>query len=109
MNQPAFRYLIGQVSLEALNRIQPEWEELKPFVANLHNLINLGPCECEILLRFHLPCKHYLLRAAQTGQAIPRSLIHPRWWLKGPAITLRDWVPIYPEEEPINYLAKDRI
>src|SRR5271155_149362 len=50
---------------------------------------NLGPCDCEILYRYSLPCKHYLYRVAQTGLPIPRSLLRPRWWLGGPGSTPR--------------------
>jgi hypothetical protein len=34
---------------------------------------------------------------------IPRSLIHPRYWLRGPAIRHINWQPQYPGEEKIMY------
>jgi hypothetical protein len=52
------------------------------------NSIDLGLCQCEILTRYGLPCKNHLLEAYQTGQPLPRSLLHPRWWLDGPAIKI---------------------
>jgi hypothetical protein len=35
---------------------------------------------------------------------IPRSLIHPRWWLKGPVVHQSNWQPRYPDEEQVEYL-----
>src|SRR2546423_5635343 len=64
------------------------------------NLIDLGVCTCELLARYGLPCKHHLLQAYQTGQLLPRSLLHPRWWLDGPEIKIGKWLPSYaPQQE----------
>jgi hypothetical protein len=51
-------------------------------------------------LRLGLPCKHHLLQAAQTGQALPRTLLHPRWWLHGPPVQQLDWKP-YGQEQAV--------
>ena len=48
-----------------------------------------------------LAWKHHLLQAYQTGQPLPRSLLHPRWWLDGPAITAVDWQPTYGHEQQL--------
>src|SRR5207248_10998319 len=69
--------------------------------------LDLGPCGCQLLLRYSLPCKHYLLRACQTGIPLPKSLVHPRWWLKGPTIRHGRWVPFYGQEQP-NVLSPRR-
>jgi len=46
------------------------------------------------------PGKHHLLQAYQTGQILPRSLLHPRWWLDGPEIKIGKWSPSYaPQQE----------
>jgi hypothetical protein len=45
--------------------------------------------------------KHHLLRAYQTGQPLPQSLLHPRWWLDGPAITAVDWQPTHGHEQQL--------
>jgi hypothetical protein len=47
------------------------------------------------MLRYSLPCRHHLAQACLTGQPIPKSLIHPRWWIHGPIITQSDWAPSY--------------
>ena len=40
-----------------------------------------GPCNCPLLVRFLLPCKHLLRKAYSEGFPIPLSLFHPRWWI----------------------------
>src|SRR5436853_2501456 len=40
---------------------------------------------------------------------IPRSLIHPRWWLKGPAIHQPNWRPQYLDDEPVQYLQSETV
>jgi hypothetical protein len=50
-----------------------------------------------------LPCKHYLLRAYQSRQPIPHSLVHPRYWLQGTPIQHTVWQPVYPGEEQRVY------
>ena len=59
---------------------------------------NLGEYFCSILLRFGLACKYYLRRIYLSGQPIPKSLVHPRWWIHGPTIRYTNWQPTYPEE-----------
>jgi hypothetical protein len=93
LDRHAFRHLIGSVSLDALKRIEVKWQHVTQMVAN--GAIDIGPCECELLYRYGLPCKHYLLRAAQSGEALPRILLHPRWWLHGPVVQQLDWQPQY--------------
>jgi len=50
-----------------------------------------------------LPCKHVLKRAFDTGEPIPRSLVHPRYWLQGPIMHEGEWQPRYPEEARVDY------
>ena len=59
--------------------------------------------KCSLLLQFGLPCKHYLYNYYLTGQAIPRSLCHPRWWLNGGPIQIASWAP-YTEYAPTSSL-----
>lgn len=49
--------------------------------------------ECKILLQFGLPCLHHLFHYFDEGAPIPQSLCHPRWWVIGGAVTVRDWEP----------------
>lgn len=63
LDKHAFSYLKGSVSLDALKRIDAKWQFITQQVAATNGAINLGPCECELLYRFGLPCKHHLLRA----------------------------------------------
>ena len=91
-----FSSLRYKVTSYAIAKIEKEWADLSDIIkTGLH----LGDCQCELLLQFGLPCKHYLLRAYQMGDPIPRSLLHPRWWLNGPLICRTNWKPEYPYEE----------
>jgi hypothetical protein len=70
-----FSSLRYKVSSYAIAKIEKDWADLSDIIkAGLH----LDGCQCELPLRFGLPCKHYLLRAYQMGDPIPRSLLHPR-------------------------------
>ena len=111
-DRAAFRFLFDEISLFALNKLVNEWEMAKQIAADQENL-NSELCRCELLLRWYLPCKHHLLSVARSGQPIPKSLIHPRWWIKGPIIRFSDWKPQNQEEnEPgvrqTNYLSPQR-
>ena len=78
-----FKWLVSSVTLFAINMLRDEWKVILQADRD-----NLGPCACEILQRYSLPCKHYLYRIVQNGQPIPRSLLHPRWWLGGPVVSV---------------------
>src|SRR5947207_12765981 len=79
LDRHAFSYLKGSVSIDAIRKIKPEWQEVTIKVAEANDTIDLGYYECEILYRFAFPCRHHLLRAVQSGQPLPRTLLHPRW------------------------------
>jgi hypothetical protein len=85
-----------------LKLVKEEWEKLTNLMTEVTdaNMIDLGLCTCELLARYGLPCKHHLLQAYQTGQILPRSILHPRWWLDGPEIKIGKWSPSYaPQQE----------
>jgi hypothetical protein len=93
----AFNAVIGQVTEWAINRVTEDWEVCKQAIStDTNQQLASEQCECELLLRFSLPCKHHL-HACATGIPIPRSLFHPRWWLNGPPISkaLTPWKPQY--------------
>jgi hypothetical protein len=100
-------FLIGNVSKLALKLVQEEWVKIPNFITNMDES-ELGLCHCELLIRYGLPCKHYLLQAYQTGQPLPRSLLHPRWWLDGPAITAVNWQPSYGHEQQLMLSPKGK-
>jgi MULE transposase domain len=85
-----FRLLVGSVSLFAIKQTQGEWIQMR---AKLQTNQELGECHCNILQQYSLPCRHYLRLLWNTGAPIPRSFLHPRWWLKGPVTQLGNWVP----------------
>jgi hypothetical protein len=101
LDTQVFKFLINTVIIKANRWIEEEWIALHELVQEAGTAdLNLGPCGCQLLLRYSLPCKHYLLRACQTGIPLSKSLVHPRWWLKGPIIRYDRWVPFYGQEQP---------
>ena len=76
----AFSFLMGQITEYAMNLVANDWEACKQAVSlGIYEEIALEDCDCELLLRYSLSCKHHLLRACITGTPLPRSLFHPRW------------------------------
>ena len=47
-------------------------------------------CNCELPLRFGLPCKHWMFPFYLRGEPLSLSLFHPRWLLDGPAV-VQSW------------------
>lgn len=76
-----------------MEKINPEWIAAKELA--IHPDIEEGPCDCDIYIRWTLPCRHYLLRACREGFPIPMALLHPRWWLDGPLGAPPNWRPRY--------------
>jgi hypothetical protein len=111
----AFRLLRSQVTQYAITKLEKEWYELEQAVSANEQLgkyldasgctanVTIGDCKCSILLRFGLACKHHLIRAFLSDEPIPKSLLHPRWWLHGPTIRYSGWEPSYPQEVEIHY------
>src|SRR2546423_42876 len=111
----AFQLLRSQVTQYAITKLGKEWHQLQQAVSANEQLgkyldasgctanVTIGDCKCSILLRFGLVCKHHLLRGFLFGEPIPKSLLHPRWWLHGPTICYSGWEPSYPQEVEIDY------
>src|SRR5205814_957402 len=91
-DQLAFQNLFGKITLYAIDLLIVEWEAAKD-----STIIWTGACSnaCDLPTRYKLPCHHWLSRAVEKWMPIPLSLIHPRWWLDGPAIVLDDWIMGY--------------
>jgi hypothetical protein len=97
----AFTYLVDNDTKFAISKISSEWEATKIAVASNSLLPIFVACiECELMLRYSLPCRHHLAQACLTSQPIPKSLIHPHWWIYGPKITQRNWIPSYYTIDP---------
>lgn len=80
----AFQWLADTVTFQAIKWLSSEWQATKLGCQDGSLEAELTPCNsCELLLRFGLPCKHYLRQICLNGSPIPRSLLHPRWWLQG--------------------------
>jgi hypothetical protein len=82
-----------------MNQITNDWEACKQAISSdTHRELAEEGCDCELLVRYSLPHKHYLLRSCLAGILIPKELLDLRWWLNGPPIsTIRvPWKPHYP-------------
>jgi hypothetical protein len=89
-----FAIVLNKISNTAVNRIAPEWEcakEMAGPITERSKALLASPCECTIIARFGLPCRHKLLRAAREGFSLPISLVHPRRWLDGPPYEPSGW------------------
>ena len=94
----AFRRLTETVTRYAINRISPEWEATKVEVdlgELSYNTFTDRCTDCDLPLRFGLPCRHTLCLAYLRGDSLPKSICHPRWWIYGPAIREGEWHPTY--------------
>jgi hypothetical protein len=61
----SFRSVDAQVSRYALSLIADDWEACKQAVSIGITIIITGEAyDCELLLRYSLPCKHHLLYTA---------------------------------------------
>ena len=92
-----------KVSRRALTMVEKEWSEMSQILASGNDIVVDGNgCECELILRFGIACRHYLKRAFMENIPLPKTLLHPRWWLNGPDIYSTNWRPFYPsvESEP---------
>ena len=74
-----------KISRITLQKIQKEWAELTEIMAAGKDLST--ECECEILYRFGIACRHHLLRAFLKEIPLLKTLLHLRWWLGGGPIT----------------------
>ena len=94
LDRQAFIHLMNTISAYAIELIASEWEDTKNEV-DQDVLTSASFCQCELLLRYGLPCRHHLQEVYRSGQPIPRSLCHPRWWIFGPAIQFSNWQPSF--------------
>ena len=79
----AFHVVIGKITIFAIEYVNPKWIAAKKLVEEKENQIPdwepfIGPYNCEIFVRYLLPCRHILFQACDQGFPIPLSLFHPR-------------------------------
>lgn len=72
VDMKVFKWLISSVTLLVINKLRSEWKVIDTVIATQDSL---GSCDCEMLHGYSLPCKHFLLRVAQSSSPIPRSLL----------------------------------
>lgn len=91
-----FSILRRTITLQALESLLPQWKILSRSNGNLTQ-----PCTGSFRKQNLLPCAHDLRRAFQTGECIPRCLIHPRWWLDDVESVPSSWRPQYGDEDTV--------
>lgn len=85
VDRQAFSYLRGTVSKEAIKLVAKQWRKLLSGSSS--------PCTGLWRKQHLLPCSHDLSQGYETGYPIPKSLVHPRWWIDGHIPTSPDWQP----------------
>ena len=89
--QVAFQYLLGRITLFAIDKVKYEWNAAKIlYNGDSDSEVATSSCSCEIITRYALPCQHRLLPMVAENRPIPLSLLHPRWQISGP-ISPFDW------------------
>lgn len=99
MDKKAFKTVGSLLTHWAIDKTMIEWRTTKDF----GDAIDSGDAEpfefdeavgcqfeCELPLRFRLPCKHWMLPFYLRGEPLPPSLFHPRWLLDGPVV-VQSW------------------
>jgi hypothetical protein len=91
----AFAIARSKLTHYAIDKTMAEWRATKDF-GDAINSGDKGPFEfdkairclynCELLLRFGLLYKHWMLLFYLRGEPLSLSLFHPRWLLDGPAV-----------------------
>jgi hypothetical protein len=76
LDMTALNFSPALSALLQLKRLKKEWLELQGHVLKGKGL---EECQCQILLRYSLHRKHYLLRACLPDKLLPDSLIHPKY------------------------------
>lgn len=84
VDEIAFRLVISRVTHKAILLVAHDWEGLKQaFNANKRICQPSEECDCELPLRYSLPCAYRLSIYMTTGTLISLALFYPRWFLGG--------------------------
>ena len=91
-----FQNLIGLITHQAIDLISRELdaakkmrEEIVPGTKSvIESAGEICVYDCEMPLRYGLPCKCWLNSCIVNFIPIPISLIHPRWFIDGPSFVI---------------------
>lgn len=103
IDRKPFDALIGQVSLLAIKLIAVEWKSLTTEITTPPYQVSGDCVDCKLLRQYGLPCKHWLSKPFLQGVPIPKTLIHPRWWIRGPVAM--EWAPLF-DRQPLVFSPK---
>ena len=87
IDRNAFTLLIGKITHHAIGLVSRELDAAKSLAERILSIVpDGGSCvyDCELPLRYGLPCKCWLYKCIIDSVPIPVSLIHPRWFFDGP-------------------------
>jgi len=102
-----FGQVLDYITRFAIDMVSTEWEMTKAAIdSGKLGYDDYGTdCHCHLLARYSLPCRHWLLLHYLRGSQIPKSLFHPRWWIRGPVVTRSNWKPteFAPEAAPLLF------
>jgi hypothetical protein len=95
MDKFAFKKVGSKLTHYAIERTMAEWRVMKDFA----DAIDEGeqdpfefdetvgcPSQCELPLRYGLPCKHWMYPFFSCNKPLSKYLFHPRWFFEGPAV-----------------------
>lgn len=86
INPQVFGALIRQVSLFAIEKVREQWDKLV-------NGEELPPCTGQVNKQLLLPCAHDLRPFHSTGFVVPKTMVHPRYYLKQQVCLEVNWKP----------------
>lgn len=116
MDRNMFQNLIGLITHQAIDLISRELDAAKKIMEDIAHggepiIESAGESciyDCELPLRYGLPCKCWLYSCVANSIPIPISLIHPRWLIEGPSfvISWRMSLDYGPSFEQMRFLAE---
>ena len=100
VNFLTFQLLLDRVTIWAMEAINPEWVAVVAMVERINSgeeEVVSGSCNCNLVVRWGLPCRHvhYLLRATLESFPISVTLLHSRWRLDGLETGIGNWQSRY--------------
>lgn len=92
LNRKVFQALSGSITIPAIHKLKAQWKLLT-------NGTIKDECSGTFYKQHLLPCAHKLTRYFLTGETIPRSMVHPRYWIDEVLPPSSDWQPTHARHE----------
>lgn len=119
LDSTAFDTVKNKLTHYALELSMREWSATKRMADNIEEgtqeVFEFDPNEgcnfdCELPVRYGLPCRHWMYTGMVEQCQLPLSLFHPRWRFDGPAVLCSRWIMTWNPEfnEEIGLTLADR-